>query len=64
MVDFINQTDLDRMGDKAGVIEAFFTFAQAEQQREAARADQCTENTERGGGKALHHRLTQTGVCQ
>lgn len=35
LVDFINQTDLDRIGDKASVIEAFFTFAQAEQQREA-----------------------------
>jgi type I restriction enzyme R subunit len=36
VVDFINQTDLDQIGDKASVIEAFFTFAQAEQQREAA----------------------------
>lgn len=35
MVDFINQTDLDQLNDKASVIEAFFTFAQAEQQREA-----------------------------
>lgn len=35
LVDFINQTDLDQMGDKAGVIDAFFTFAQAELQREA-----------------------------
>ena len=35
LVDFINQTDLDQLGDKASVIEAFFTFAQAEQQREA-----------------------------
>ncbi len=35
VVDFINQTDLDQLGDKASVIEAFFTFAQAEQQREA-----------------------------
>jgi len=35
MVDFINQTDLDQLGDKASVIEAFFTFAQAEQRREA-----------------------------
>ena len=34
LVDFINQTDLDQMGDKASVIDAFFTFAQAEQQRE------------------------------
>src|SRR5699024_2229859 len=35
VVDFINQTDLDTLGDKASVIEAFFKFAQAEQQREA-----------------------------
>ena len=35
LVDFINQTDLDQIGDKANVIDAFFTFAQAEQQREA-----------------------------
>lgn len=35
LVDFINQTDLEQIGDKASVIEAFFTFAQAEQQREA-----------------------------
>ncbi len=35
LVDFINQTDLDQIGDKASVIDAFFAFAQAEQQREA-----------------------------
>ena len=35
LVDFINQTDLDQIGDKASVIDAFFKFAQAEQQREA-----------------------------
>ncbi|NUL15421.1 type I restriction endonuclease subunit R [Agrobacterium tumefaciens] len=35
LVDFINQTDLDKIGDKATVIDAFFTFAQAEQRREA-----------------------------
>ncbi|ENV18208.1 MULTISPECIES: HsdR family type I site-specific deoxyribonuclease [Acinetobacter] len=34
LVDFINQTDLDQIGDKANVIDAFFTFAQVEQQRE------------------------------
>jgi type I restriction enzyme R subunit len=34
LVDFINQTDLDPISDKASVIEAFFIFAQAEQQRE------------------------------
>ncbi|HEY9268674.1 MAG TPA: type I restriction endonuclease subunit R [Methylotenera sp.] len=35
VVDFINQTNLDDMLDKANIIEAFFSFAQAEQQREA-----------------------------
>ena len=35
LVDFINQADLDQIGDKASVIDAFFTFAQAEQQSEA-----------------------------
>jgi type I restriction enzyme R subunit len=34
LVDFINQTDLDKIGDKATVIEAFFSFAQAEQLKE------------------------------
>ena len=35
LVDFINKTDLDKLDDKADVIEAFFTFAKAEEQREA-----------------------------
>ena len=35
IVDFINQADLDEIGDKVSIIEAFFTFAQAEQEREA-----------------------------
>lgn len=35
VVDFINKTNLDELGDKATVIDAFFQYAQAEQQREA-----------------------------
>ena len=35
LVDFINQTDLDVLGDKASVIDAFFSFAQEEQRYEA-----------------------------
>ena len=35
LVDFINQTDLDSIVDKAGIIESFFQFAQKEQQKEA-----------------------------
>lgn len=34
IVDFINQTDLDQIEDKASLMDAFYTFAQAEQQRE------------------------------
>lgn len=36
VVDFINQANLDELPDKASVIEAFFSFARTEQQREAA----------------------------
>ncbi len=43
MVDFINQTDLDQISDKASVIDAFFSFAQTEQKREADELIQ-TEN--------------------
>ncbi len=35
IVDFIGQTDLDTIPDKASVIETFFAFAQAEQRKEA-----------------------------
>ena len=35
LVDFINQTNLDEILDKASIIDAFFMFAQREQQREA-----------------------------
>jgi type I restriction enzyme R subunit len=35
VVDFINNTDLDKIQDKASVIDTFFSFAQAEQKREA-----------------------------
>ena len=35
VVDFINQTDLDKIKDKASIIDAFFTFAQAVQKTEA-----------------------------
>lgn len=35
VIDFIERTDLDDMPDKTSIIEAFFTFAQQEQKREA-----------------------------
>lgn len=34
IVDFINYTDLDKIEDKASVMDSFYTFAQIEQQRE------------------------------
>jgi len=36
LVDFIHQTDLDSIHNKADIIDAFFAFAQAEQKREVA----------------------------
>ncbi|QNT78383.1 type I restriction endonuclease subunit R [Entomobacter blattae] len=35
VVDFIDKTNLDHISDTASIIEAFFTYAQKEQQREA-----------------------------
>ncbi len=35
VVDFIRQTDLDQIADKAGIIDAFFAYARKEQKREA-----------------------------
>ncbi|HAY94231.1 MAG TPA: DEAD/DEAH box helicase, partial [Shewanella sp.] len=35
VVDFINQTNLDEISNKASIIDAFYKFAQAEQKREA-----------------------------
>jgi len=35
VVDFINQTNLDNILDKPSIIDAFFSFAQSEQKREA-----------------------------
>ncbi|NCH88668.1 type I restriction endonuclease subunit R [Cronobacter dublinensis] len=35
VVDFINHTDLDKINDKASIIDAFFAFARVEQLREA-----------------------------
>lgn len=35
VVDFIDQTDLDKIEDRASIIDAFFSFAQTQQKREA-----------------------------
>ncbi|MBC2857046.1 type I restriction endonuclease subunit R [Cetobacterium sp. 2A] len=35
VVDFINQTDLDKFNDKTNIIDAFFSFAQIKQKKEA-----------------------------
>ena len=43
VVDFINKTDLDTILDKASIIDAFYSFAQAEQKREAKELI-CDEN--------------------
>lgn len=43
LIEFINKTNLDNIPDKASIIDAFFAFAQAEQQREAEELI-CAEN--------------------
>ncbi len=35
VVDFINQTDLDKIQDKVSIIDSFFSFAQKQQKKEA-----------------------------
>lgn len=35
VIDFINETELDKLQDKANVIDSFFTFAQSKQKAEA-----------------------------
>ena len=35
IIDFINRTNLDEISDTASLMEAFYTFAQMEQRREA-----------------------------
>ncbi len=37
LVDFINQTDLDNIQDKTGIIDAFFSFAREQQRSEAVK---------------------------
>jgi type I restriction enzyme R subunit len=46
VVDFINQTDLDKLEDAASVIAAFFEFAREEQQREVEELIQSEELNE------------------
>ena len=35
IVDFINQTDLDEIQDKAAILDSFYSFAQKEQKKQA-----------------------------
>nr|WP_228292685.1 hypothetical protein [Klebsiella pneumoniae] len=50
------------MPDKASIIDAFFTYAQREQQREAEALIK-EENLNEEAGKALYPYITQTGIC-
>jgi type I restriction enzyme R subunit len=56
VVDFINQTNLDSILDKASIIDAFFAFAQAEQRREAEELISSENlNEDAQSGISLHH---------
>ena len=62
-MDFINQTDLNQIGDKASVIEAFFTFAQANSS-ERPQELISDEGLNAEAAKRLYHQLTEAGVRQ
>ena len=55
LVDFINQTDLDSLKDKDSVMEAFFSYARAEQKREA---EKLIEEEKLDGEKAKRYLAT------
>jgi type I restriction enzyme R subunit len=57
VVDFINQTDLDKIVDKANIIDAFFSFAQAEQKREAEELISSEELNEEAAKRYIHTSL-------
>jgi type I restriction enzyme R subunit len=58
IVDFINQTNLDEMADKASIIDTFFEFAQAEQAREAEELIR-SEGLNEQAAKRAKHLITQ-----
>ena len=64
LVDFINQTALDQMGDKASVIDAFFAFAQAEQKREAQELINAESLNVEAANQAIYRYLPQARIRQ
>lgn len=57
VVDFINQTDLDEIQDKASIIDAFFAFAQTEQKREAEELINTEKLNEEAAKRYILHSL-------
>ena len=62
VVDFIQQTNLDDLPDKASIIDAFFTFAQREQQREAEALIK-EENLNEDAAKRYIRTSLKTRIC-
>jgi type I restriction enzyme, R subunit len=63
IVDFINQTNLDEMADKASIIDTFYKSAQAEQAREADELIR-SEGLKVEEAKRLYQGLPETRVRQ
>lgn len=53
VVDFINQTNLDKIQDKANIIDVFFSFAQTEQRLEAEELIKSEELNEEGAKRYI-----------
>ena len=57
VVEFINETDLDAIEEKSGIIEAFFTFAQAKQRQEAQKLIQKEQLNEEAAKRYIERSL-------
>ena len=62
LIDFINKTNLDELGDKASVMEAFFAFAQEKRQREAEELIN-SENLNRDEAKRYINKSIKNGFA-
>jgi type I restriction enzyme R subunit len=63
VVDFINETNLDTLQDKANVIDSFFAFAQRKQKEEALELI-TEENLNEEEAKRYHNNFFKARICK
>jgi len=64
IIDFINQTNLDEIPDKASLIDHFFTFAQKQQQQEARKIIQSENLNEKDAKRYISSSLKRGYATQ